>query len=372
MSSTSAAAATPQHSPAGTKHVDANVRLFSLDAFRGFTMVWMISEGFGLHVFNNSPALGWLAYQFEHVQWQGMAAWDLIQPFFMFIVGVAMPFSFAKRWAADEAWSDSLKHVLKRCALLILFGLIARSVQAGKPNLDLINVLAQVSVTYLIAFLLMRQSWKVQAGAGFALLGLTWALYTLTGFPDPWARGVNFGAWLDTTLIGKNWGGGYATINCIPSAFNTIAGVLAGQLLQSLKPDAWKLRKLALTGLALIAAGLALGPVIPIVKKIWTPSFALLSTGCCLLALLAFYWICDLQRKQKWANVFVIVGSNSIFIYLFHEILGRWMRQTAPVFTGWAINWWGPWGTVFTACALVAFQVWVCVWLYRRKIFFKL
>jgi len=74
MSSTSATAATPQHSPAGMKQVDANVRLFSLDAFRGFTMVWMISEGFGLHVFNNSPTLGWLAYQFEHVQWQGMAS----------------------------------------------------------------------------------------------------------------------------------------------------------------------------------------------------------------------------------------------------------------------------------------------------------
>lgn len=358
--------------PAIAKSSTSADRLYSLDAFRGLTMIWMFSEGFGLHVFKESPTLGWLAYQFDHVQWEDMAAWDLIQPFFMFIVGVAMPFSFAKRWARGEAWAESFKHVLKRCALLILFGLIARSIQANKPTLDLINVLAQVSFTYLVAFLLMRQPWKIQVAAGFALLAITWGLYTLTGFPDPWARGTNFGAWLDMTVLGKNWGGGYATINCIPSAFNTIAGVLAGYLLQSAKPVSDKMRTLAVTGVALVLAGLALSPLIPIIKKIWTPSFALLSTGCCLLALLAFYWICDIRQKQKWATLFVIVGSNSIFIYLFHEILGRWMRQTAPVFTGWAINWWGPWGTVFTACVLVAFQIWVCVWLYKRRIFFKL
>jgi hypothetical protein len=68
----------------------------------------------------------------------------------------------------------------------------------------------------------------------------------------------------------------------------------------------------------------------------------------------------------------VIVGANSIFIYLFHEILHRWLNQTAPVFTGWAIQWWGDWGRMFTACVVIAFQVYVCVWLYRRKIFFKL
>lgn len=346
-------------------------RLYSLDAFRGFTMVWMISEGFGLRVFEGQGLMGHLAWQFEHVPWQGMAAWDLIQPFFMFIVGVAMPFSFARRDAEGEPRARQFRHVLQRCALLILFGLIARSVQAGKPVLDLINVLAQVSVTYLIAYLLLRYSWRVQAGAALALLGVTWILYTATGHADPWSRDGNFGRALDLALLGKTWGGGYATLNCIPSAFNTIAGVLAGLLLQAAQP-ARIIRTLAVSGAALVAAGLALHPFIPIIKKIWTPSFALLSTGCCLLALLAFYWICDIRKHQKWAGVFVIVGANSIFIYLFHEILGRWMRQTAPVFTGWAIAWWPHWGQVFTACALIAFQVWVCVWLYRRRIFFKI
>jgi len=346
-------------------------RLYSLDAFRGFTMVWMISEGFGLRVFEGQGLMGLLAAQFEHVPWEGLAAWDLIQPFFMFIVGVAMPFSFARRQAQGEAWGRSFRHVLWRCLLLIGFGLIARSVQAGKPTLDLINVLAQVSVTYLIAFLLMRYSWRVQVSAAFALLALTWVLYTATGHAEPWSRADNFGRALDLAILGKTWGGGYATINCIPSAFNTIAGVLAGMLLRSVSP-ARLMRTLAAAGLALIATGLALHPLVPIIKKIWTPSFALLSTGCCLLALLVFYWICDIRKHQRWATVFVIVGANSIFIYLFHEILGRWLRQTAPVFTGWAIAWWPNWGQVFTACAIIAFQIWICVWLYRRRIFFKI
>ena len=346
-------------------------RLYSLDAFRGFTMIWMVSEGFGLRVFEGQGALGALAAQFEHVPWEGLAAWDLIQPFFMFIVGVAMPYSFARRRAEGESWGKSFAHVLKRCALLILFGLIARSVQAGKPVLDLINVLAQVSVTYLIAFLLMRFSWRAQAAAGFALLALTWALYALSGQPEPWSREGNIGRALDLAVLGKTWGGGYATINCIPSAFNTIAGVLAGLLLRS-APPARIMRTLSAAGAALIAAGLALHPVIPVIKKIWTPSFALLSTGCCLLALLAFYWVCDVRKKQKWATMLVMVGANSIFIYLFHEILGRWLRQTAPVFTGWAIAWHAQWGQVFTACVIITFQVWVCVWLYRRQIFFKI
>jgi len=345
-------------------------RLYSLDAFRGFTMIWMFSEGFGLHVFKDDPTLGPLAAQFTHMPWHGMYAWDLIQPFFMFIVGVAMPFSFERRWAAGESWSRSLMHVLKRCALLIFWGLVARSISAGRPNLDLINVLAQLSVTYFIAFLVLRKPWQVQALVAFAMLGLHWSLHVFSGLPDPWAERNNIGWIWDQQILGKNWGGGYATINAISSTFNTIAGVMAGQLLKS--DRARIIRVLAVTGVAMIAVGFALDPVVPVIKKIWTASFAIASTGFCLLALLAFYWICDIKGWQRWARIAVMVGANSIFIYLFHEILGSWLRKTAPVFTGWAINWWGPWGQVFTACVVVAFQIYVCWWLYQRRIFFKL
>lgn len=348
-------------------------RLYSLDAFRGLTMIWMFSEGFGLSVFEKDPGwLGALAAQFDHAEWIGYNAWDLIQPFFMFIVGVAMPIAFAKRDAAGEPWARQFLHVLRRVVLLIGFGLLARSIQAGKPTLDLINVLAQVSITYLIAFFLLRRSWRIQAAAAVLLLAATWAVYQFSGFPDPWARNNNIGWYLDGLVLGKHWGGGYATLNILPSAFNTILGAVAGALLTSALDSARKARLLLLPGLAMIAAGYALHPFIPVCKKIWTPSFAVLSTGWCFLALLAFWYVCDVRGKQAWARILVIVGANSIFIYLFHEILNRWLHQTARVFTGGLIQASPVWGQLATAWLLVAFQIWVCVWLYRRRIFFKL
>jgi predicted acyltransferase len=343
------------------------MRQASLDVFRGFTMVWMISEGI-LSPLEGHPVWGWLATQFTHREWHGMHAWDMIQPFFMFIVGVAMPYSFARRAEEGESWTRSLGHVLKRCALLILWGLVARSVQAGKPNLDLINVLAQVSFTYLVAFLLMRFPWRTQLVVASAILALHSSLYLSAGFADPWSRNSNIGAYWDRVVLGKNWGGGYATINCLSSAFNTIAGVIAGVWLRAGSP----VRPLSVGGASLVVAGLLLNFWIPINKKIWTASFALVSTGICLLTLLLFYFVCDVWQKRRWGRVFVIVGTNSIFIYLFHEILGRWMRQTAPVFFGWAVDWWGAPGKMLMAAALIGLQIYVCWWLYQRKIFFKL
>jgi predicted acyltransferase len=350
-------------------------RLVSLDAFRGFTMICMIGEGFGLLAFQIA-----LANQFRHADWDiaipsGMHFWDLIQPFFMFIVGAVMPFSFARRWAAGEPWSRSLLHVLKRSALLILFGLIARSIQANRPVIDLINVLAQIAFTYLVAFLLLRKSWRVQGAVALALLAAHWALYQFVqapGVTGPWVKDANIGWYLDGVVLGKHWGGSYATINCLSSAANTIFGVMAGELLASALPASRKLRVMAMAGVLAFAAGVALSPLIPINKKIWTASFALYSTGLTLIALLLFYWFFDLRGHRRWGTLFLIVGSNSIFIYLFHEILHSWMTRTALAFTHWSVDWWGPWGRMLTALVVVAFEIYVCWWLWRRKIFFKI
>jgi predicted acyltransferase len=351
-------------------------RAYSIDAFRGFTMLFMLGEGFGLLYFRNSPFLGPVANQFTHANWSGfMHFWDMIQPFFMFIVGLVMPLSFGKRWASGETWSQSFRHVLRRCALLILFGLIARSIQAGRPTVDVINVLAQVAFTYFVAFLVLRKSWRVQAATAAAFLAAHWALYQFVSAPGvlgPWVKDANIGWWLDRTVLGKNWSGSYATINCLSSTANTIFGVLCGELLSQPWPIRRKLRILVGLGVAGIVAGLVLHPWIPINKKIWTASFALYSGGFTLLALAAFYWICDVKRKRRWATLLVIIGANSIFIYVFHEILHRWLTQTGLVFTGWAVNLWGPGGRALNALLVVAFEAYICVWLYRRKIFFKI
>jgi predicted acyltransferase len=363
-----------------SRAIDANPpaatdRMLSIDAFRGFTMICMVGSGFGLAYFANSAVLGPVARQFQHVDWQGMHFWDLIQPFFMFIVGAVMPISFARRRAAGEAWVTSLRHVLRRCFLLLMWGMIARSISANRPNLDLINVLGQLSFTYLVAFLVLEKSWRVQGSVALALLAAHWAIYQYFqpwGVIGPYAKDANIGWYLDRLILHKNWGGSYATINCLSSAANTIFGVMTGALLISRLDVRRKLRVLIGCGVAGIAVGLALSPWIPIIKKIWTASFAIYSAGWTLLALALFYWICDVRLKRDWTKLFVIVGMNSIFIYLFHEILGSWLNRAGFVFTKWMVDLGGEQWRAVNVLLVVAFQIWVCVWLYRRRIFFKL
>ncbi len=350
-------------------------RVISVDAFRGFTMFCMFAGPFGLNAFENSSWLAPIQWQLEHEPWVGVRFWDLIQPFFMFIVGVVMPWSFARRWARGESWQESLIHVLKRAALLVIWGLIARSVGAQRPVIDLINVLAQIAFTYSVAFLVLRKSWRFQFGVALALLAahtLAYVLWAAGSTGGPWVRDANFGQWLDMAVLGKNWGGSYATFNCLSSAFNTILGVVAGTFLFSKASPQRKFRMFATAGVVLVAAGLALHPWIPVIKKIWTASFALVSGGLTLLALLVFYWVCDVAGKQRWATLFVAIGANSIFIYLFHEILGRWMRQTALIFTSWAEPWVGSFAPFTAAWLAIALQVYLCWWLYERRIFLKL
>jgi predicted acyltransferase len=355
--------------------VPAAERLLSVDAFRGFTMFCMFAGPFGLNAF---PDTGWLApilRQLEHEAWVGVRFWDLIQPFFMFIVGLVMPWSFAHRWQRGETWGQSLWHVLRRAGLLVCLGLVARSVQAQRPVLDLINVLAQIAFTYTVAFLVLRKTWRAQlavAGGVLALHTTVFVAWAAGNADGAWVRDANFGQWLDLLLLGKSWGGGYATVNCVSSAFNTILGVLAGTLLFSTQAPERKVRLLAGGGVLLVAAGLALHPWIPIIKKIWTASFALLSGGLTLLALVLFYWICDVARQKRWAVLFVAIGANSIFIYLFHEIFGRWMRQTAPVFTTWAEPWVGAFAPFSAAWLVIVLQVYLCWWLHQRRIYIKL
>jgi predicted acyltransferase len=346
-------------------------RLVSLDAFRGYTMIWMFSQSFGLHLYKDDAVLGPVARQFTHHEWHGTFAWDLIQPFFMFIVGVAMPYAFAAREAAGQTWPAQFRHVLKRCALLIALGLLARSLRANRPVLDLINVLAQIAFTYFVAFLVLQRSARAQAGTALGLLAVHTALFVVCkpeGAATPWEAGNNFGSWLDMAVLGKNWGGGYATLNGLSSAANTIFGVMAGNLLRREKDP---IRPLLVYGAVCLAAGLALDPVLPSIKKIWTASFALLSNGWTLWTLAGFYWLCDVKQWQRWARPGIIVGANSIFIYVFHEIMEKWLNQSARVLFGWSVAWWGTFGEMFIIWMVVLFQIWVCYWLYHRKIFFK-
>src|SRR3954466_5784920 len=143
-----------------------------IDAFRGFVMLCLISRGFGFIELQKIESLKPITRIFDHAERAGMTPWDMIQAWFMFIVGVAMPFAFAKRTAAGESWGQQFGHALKRAALLLLWAHIAMSVTSSPPRpvLELINVLSQIAFAYLIAFFVLGTRCTVQAGVAVGLL----------------------------------------------------------------------------------------------------------------------------------------------------------------------------------------------------------
>lgn len=315
-------------------------RLFSLDVFRGFTMFLLIAEAAGFHHnfydFAKDTFLEPVALQLHHHPWNGLRFWDLIQPFFMFIVGVAMPFSLRKRLATGSR-GDVTKHILKRCFLLFSFGVLLHCVYSHELVWELWNVLVQLAFTILIAYAIMNLPHKYQILISLGLLVLTEVLYRMYDFQNPYNNGESFGSFMDMVLMGKINSGGWVTINFIPTAAHTIWGVICGQLLLSKSTEKEKLKMFLIGGFILLLSGYMLDftGITPIVKRIATTSFTLVSGGYTLLALTLFYWSIDVRNNhKKWLQVFSVVGTNSIFIYLFSETVGiQWFRGFGLIFT---------------------------------------
>jgi predicted acyltransferase len=354
-------------------------RVLSVDFFRGFTMFMLVSgiTGFFTEMTcrdRGGPVIAAIARQLEHVEWTGLHAWDLIQPFFMFIVGVAMPFSLTKRLDRGDTWGQVVRHALLRSFLLLLLGWM---VEADGPSYNLCNVLAQLSVTYLIAFLLMRAPVPWQLAASFALIlvsDLLYRFWPVPGYNQPFTPDHSFGSWFDVALTGHLGPGGWVSFNAIPTAAHTIWGVLAGWLLLKGWPPRRTLQTLLACGAAGLALGYALGLFIPIIKHTCTSSFVIVSGGWCLVALAFSYWLIDVRRFTRLGLFFGVVGMNPIFIYLFwHRGGGEVLARMARPFTTRLFAWGGE--TVVntaTAVAVAAMLWYVCYFLYRRRVFIRI
>jgi len=370
MSSQTASAVLEQQTAAAGKP-PAEQRNLALDAFRGFIMIMLASEGFGFGRLMDHSVYGWIARQFEHVRWEGLVFWDLIQPSFMFMVGVAMPFAFAKRTALGATPADNFRHVLARFFKLVLLSQVLISIADGALSFQLINVLSQIAFTYLFCYLLMQLRFRSQAMAAALILLVHWGLFLLFPGPDgAFSKTDNIGAVIDRTL-GLKYGGYYVTINFISSTVTTLFGVWTGLLFRSGRSRAQKMKILAGSMVACWAGGLALSLVNPMVKRLWTASFTLYSTGWVLLMMLIFFVLIEVVGWRRLAFPFLVVGSNSIFIYSLSMVLSGWIRRAVGVFTG-EFRWMGDLQPValYTAGVLVMWSL--CYWLYRRKIFLRL
>jgi predicted acyltransferase len=324
----------------------ASQRLLSLDFLRGLIMVLLAIESTGIYGFLNDytkdSAMNNFFIQFEHHPWNGLRFWDLIQPSFMFMAGVSMALSLNKQWSNGVTWAQSFKKILKRCGWLFFWGVLDYAVRPGGLSFELWDVLTQLSFTTLVAFLIFRWSNTAQVAMCVGLLLLTEALYRFTnvpGFNQPFVDQHNFGNYIDTILMNKINNGGWVAINCIPTAVHTIAGALAGKLLLGNKN---KIQPLLAWGIGclVVGYGLDLLHITPIIKRIATSSFTIASLGWVLLFLVLAYWWVDVKGHRKNLLFFAVVGMNSLFIYLFFEIVGdRWFTGyitfIANGVTGW-------------------------------------
>lgn len=318
-----------------------------------------------------------VAEQFHHHPWNGLRFWDLIQPFFMFIVGVAMPFSFTNRRKKGASEKEIRKHVINRSLLLLLLGWGLYCAGPGHIVFRFQNVLAQLSVTYFLAYLVMNRSAKFQIGFSLALILFTEFIYRIfwvEGFNHPFVADQNFGTWLDMQYGGEDLRGHWVSFNAIPTTAHTVWGVLAGQLLLSDRSSQQKIKTLVIAGLIGLVIGYALDPVTPIIKRICTSSFILASGGWALLALALSYWIIDVKKWDRGVLFFAIVGMNPLFIYLFANIGGSgFLKRFVEQYVHALLSWTSEHSQALITSGIVLFLLWyLCYWLYKKKIFFRI
>ena len=354
-----------------------NDRILSIDFFRGFTMFMLVGglEGLfrKLDPAAAGPVAGFFQQQLSHVPWEGLHFWDLIQPFFMFIVGVSMPFSISRRWANGDTWKKTFYHVLARCLLLLLIGW---AISSGPSTSNFNNVMAQLSVTYLIAFLLMRKKikWQLLVSLGLIIISdLLYRFWPVDGFNQPFVAGHNFGSWTDMILTGSLDHGNWVPFNAIPTAAHTIWGVIAGMLLMKEWTPVKKILTLLVIGLIAVIAGYAMNPFIPIIKHICTSSFIIVSGGWCLIAMALSYWLIDVLNFRKVPMFFAVFGMNPLFIYLMGSSFRKFFNGLTDPYIYRIFGWTNEVTIIVISTLIAAGMLWyVCYFLSKNKIFIRL
>jgi len=354
-------------------------RLVSLDTFRGFIMFWIIGGealAVGLRALRPNALFNALVYELNHTPWVGLRFYDCIWPSFMLMVGLSVPFSFAKR-SGTQTYPQMLGHAVKRFAVLFLLGSIRQSVHSGAPYwVELSSALQPIAIAYLVAFLLVRTSQRIQAAVGGLILAayaLVLAFVSAPGVPaGSYEPSVNLVRSIDLMVLGRTypvtdpWG----TVLCtLPTISTTILGLLIGEWLMSARSQERKAKMIAGAGLFCLAAGYALSPVVPVIMKIWTTSYGLVSAGWACVMFLLFYWFIDVRGHRNWSLPFVVIGSNAIFIYMFASIVP--LRHWVSIFTRSMVGTSGHVEPLLQAMVVLVVEWLMLFWMYRNKIFIK-
>ena len=293
----------------------------------------------------------------------------------MLMVGISLPFSFAKR-SRTQTYPQMLWHAVTRFAVLFLLGSLRESVVGAPYWIELSSALQPIAVAYLVAFLLVRKSQRFQAavaGLILAAYALILAFVSAPGVPaGSYQPGVNLVRYLDILILGRTYPvtDAWGTILCtLPTISTTILGMLIGEWLMSARSKENKVKLIAGTGFFCLAAGYALSPIVPIIMKIWTTSYGLASAGWACLMFLLFYWAIDVRGYRKGSLLFVVIGSNAVFIYMFTSIVP--LRNWVSIFSKSIAGPSGHLELLLRAVVVLAVEWLMLFWMYRNKIFIK-
>ncbi|NOU16177.1 MAG: DUF5009 domain-containing protein [Bacteroidales bacterium] len=361
-------------------------RLLSLDALRGFDMIWIaggerIIEA--LAKYTNWPIFNWLRIQIDHVQWNGFHFYDLIFPLFLFLAGVSIPFSIMKRKERGDSMRSIYIHLIKRCIVLIVLGIIYNGALSFDWPIRFASVLARISLGWFFAALIVlhfKQRGQIIWIAGILLF--YWAIMMLVPVPGIGAGVLtmdgNLSAYIDRLLLPGRL---FDTImdpegilSTIPAVATALLGAMTGFFL---KDESLKLAKykkgitLFIGGVALVLIAVLWNEVFPINKKMWTSSFVFCAGGLSLIFLSIFYLIIDAFEYRKWAFPLVVIGMNSITIYLCQPAFSGFSAFKDFAFSGIIHLFSSPVQPIIDASAYLLTGWLVLYFLYRNKIFLK-
>ena len=367
-------------------------RLLSLDLFRGMTIAAMI-------LVNNAGDEPKSYWPLRHADWNGWTPTDLVFPFFLFIVGVAMAFSFSSRLKRGESHGQLFRHVLWRGLMLFAVGLFLNGFpnQYSLSSWRVYGVLQRIAVCYVITAVFAlwadRRAWIVAAVGCLAGYWILMRYVPVPGFGVP-THDIplldpdrNLVAWLDRRLLAghlyDHTRDPEGLISTIPALATSLLGLLTGDWLRGPRPAKTKVAGMALFGFAGVVAGEVCNLWFPINKKLWTSSFVLLTAGLALLCLALCYWILDVKLwRGHWATPFLVFGMNPIAAYVFAEAISHSLSHlstSSGMFLDDALyqHLFQPFADAANASLLYAIcyvlMCWVAMWmLYRKRVFLKI
>ena len=373
-----------------TQHIN---RFVALDIFRGATMALMV-------IVNTPGTWAYVYSPFRHAQWHGCTLTDLVFPFFLFIIGVSMRFSFDKYDICK--YGPLFNKIIFRTITIFIIGLLLNAFPFIRQDWDwssfrILGVLQRIALAYFFAsFIVLRFDVKGIVNISFILLFGYWITLMVYGWysgQDPYALKTNLILVVDQFLLGEShlYGGTgiqfdpEGLLSTIPSVVTVLIGFLVGTMIKTTNDHEDNAQRMAVLGSLLIIIGWLWGFIFPINKQLWTSSYVLYTGGIAIILLAGLIWLVDIKKINWWTKPFVILGSNAIFLYALSSIWVKILLKISFELEGKMISGYSYFyktifqtlvgninGSLFFALFHVIIFLLILTWMDRKNIYIKI